>query len=171
MLNKEVEKAFNQQINAEAYSAYLYMSMGAWCEKRKLPGLGHWMIIQAQEELSHTMLFYRYVVESGGQVGLSAIEAPPTTWESALACVQHVLSHERHVTGLIDNLLKVCRAHNEPGAAKFLQWFVDEQEEEEEAAEALVQKVKAGANSPLALHLLERELKERVFHMPGNLVL
>lgn len=171
MIKPEVQTAFNKQINAEAYSAYLYLSMAAWFEKQNLPGFGHWMVTQSQEELSHTMLLYRYVINNGGTVELAAIELPPASWDTPLACARAVLSHEQLVTSLINNLVATSLQYGDKPAAAFLQWFVEEQEEEEENAEALVNKVKMVEASPVGLTMLDKELHARKFHMPGNLVL
>ena len=170
MIKLEVAAAFNKQINAEAYSAYLYLAMAAWFERRKLPGFAHWMVVQSQEELSHAMLLYRYVVNNGGEVQFSAIDAPPREWENPVDCVAAILAHEKLVTSLINQLVATSLEYGDKAAAGFLEWFVEEQEEEEESAENLLQQVSQAANSAVGLSMLNNELKNRNFHMPGNLV-
>lgn len=170
MLKSELENAFNHQINAEIYSAYLYLAMAAWLERRNLPGISHWMVTQSQEELAHAMLLYRFVLARGGKVDLMPVAAPPQEWESPLACVENVLKHERHVTGLINALVEVAVKHGDKNAENYLAWFVEEQEEEEESAALLVEQVK-NAGSPISLNILDKNLSERKFSMPGQLKL
>jgi hypothetical protein len=98
MLKKSIEKAFNEQINAETYSAYLYWSMSAWCEKHNLAGFANWMRVQAQEEMSHAMKFYTHILERGGEVKLTAIDGPETEWKDIEAMFAATLKHENYVT-------------------------------------------------------------------------
>ena len=107
MLNKKIEKAFNEQMNAEMYSAYLYLSMGAYFQSVGMPGFANWMRVQAQEEMVHAMKFFDHINERGGRVTLKAIDGPPTEWDSAVAVFEHVYEHEQKVTGLINNLVNI----------------------------------------------------------------
>jgi ferritin len=159
-----MEKALNGQLVAELYSAYLYLSMAAYFDARKLPGFATWMRVQAQEEITHGMKFYRYVNESGGRVALGPIEGPPTAWPSPAAAFEHVLAHERKVTGLINELVKLAAEEKDRATTDFLQWFVKEQVEEEESAEAVLQKVK-GAGAELSA--ADGELGRRTFKPPA----
>ena len=101
MINKEMEKALNGQVNAELYSAYLYLSMAAYFESEDLSGFANWMRVQFQEEQFHAMKLYDYIIERGGKVLLQAIDKPPSEWDSPLAVFEATLEHEQKVTGLI----------------------------------------------------------------------
>jgi len=163
-LNEKMEKALNGQLVAELYSAYLYLSMAAYFDAGKLPGFANWMRVQAQEEVAHGMKFYFYVNERGGRVALGPIEGPATEWASPVAAFEHVLAHEQKVTGLINELVKLAAGEKDQTTGDFLSWFVKEQLEEEETAEAVLQKVKeAGAELAAA----DGELGARVFKSPA----
>ena len=166
MISQKLQKAFNEQIVAETYSAYLYWSMSAYFESINLKGFANWMRVQAQEEMVHAMKFYTHLNERGGRVLLGAIEAPPTEWDSPLAVFEAAYGHERKVTGLIDDLVKLARGENDNAAENFLQWFVSEQVEEEASADEVVQQLKLAAGQPQALLLLDREMAQRVFTPP-----
>jgi len=131
MISKKIEKALNKQINAELYSAYLYLSMVAYFESVNLPGFANWMKVQTQEELMHAMKIYDFVNERGGRVVLKAIEAPPTEWDSPLDAFEATYKHEQKVTGLINNLVNLAIEEKDHATSSFLQWFVNEQVEEE----------------------------------------
>ena len=163
MLKQEVEKAFNDQMNAEMYSAYLYLSMAAQFEAQDLRGFAQWMKVQAQEEMAHAMKFYAHVNERGGRVLLGAIDAPPAEWATPLAAFQAALEHERKVTGLINKLVRLARKTGDEAAGVFLQWFVTEQVEEEASAGEVVEKLKLVKDSPNALFMMDQQLGQRVF--------
>jgi len=164
MLGEKMEKALNGQLVAELYSAYLYLSMAAYFDAGKLPGFANWMRVQVQEEITHGMKFYSYVNESGGRVALGPIEGPPTDWPSPVAAFEHVLAHEQKVTGLINELVKLAAEEKDRTTADFLQWFVKEQVEEEESAEAVLEKVKGAGAEPAAV---DGELGQRTFKPPA----
>ncbi len=164
MLSDKMQNALNGQLVAELYSAYLYLSMAAYFDAQKLPGFANWMRVQAQEEVTHGMKFYRYVNDSGGRVALGPIDGPPTDWPSPVAAFEHVLAHEQKVTGLINGLVELAAKENDQATADFLQWFVEEQEEEEESAEGVLKKVK-GAGAELAG--VDGELGRREFKPPA----
>jgi ferritin len=164
MLSDKMQKALNGQLVAELYSAYLYLSMAAYFDAADLPGFANWMRVQAQEELTHGMRFYYFVNEQDGRVVLGPIEGPPAGWDSPAAAFEHVLSHERKVTALIHELVKLAAEEKDQPTDDFLQWFVKEQVEEEESAEAVLRKVK-GAGAELAA--LDGELAARVFKPPA----
>ncbi len=166
MLGKKMEKALNEQINAELYSSYLYLSMASWSESEGLDGFANWFKIQAQEELTHAMRFYAYVYERGGRVRMAAIEAPKTEWKSALAAFEDTLEHEQKVTGLINKLVKLARDASDYATENVLQWFVAEQVEEEDTADRLRQKVELVGGKGHGLYMLDRELAARVFTPP-----
>ncbi len=166
MLSEKIQEALNRQLNAELYSAYLYLSMAAYYEASDLPGFSNWMKVQVREELIHAMKFYDYLVQRGGRVVLDEIEKPPLEWESPLEVSKHVLEHERKVTGLINDLVDLAIEERDHATNNFLQWFVAEQVEEEESASSLLQKVRLGSDSPSGLLMLDNELAERVFTPP-----
>ncbi len=162
-INKKMEDAINKQINAEMYSAYLYMSMAADFESKNLKGFANWMTIQAQEEMSHTQKLYNYINERGGRVVLEAIEKPQTEWSTALDVFQDAYKHEQKVTGMINNLMNIALEVNDHASASFLRWFIDEQVEEEAHADEVVQKLTLAKDAPGALFMMDQELGNRVF--------
>jgi len=166
MLDQKMEAAINGQINAEIYSSYLYMSMATWFDAQSLPGMAHWMRVQAQEEWTHAIKFYTYVNERGGRVILSAIDGPATDWDSPLAVFQAVAEHEAKVTGLIHGLMDLALEIRDHASSSFLQWFVNEQVEEEASAAEAVGQMKLAKDNPSALLMLDKELATRVFTMP-----
>jgi ferritin len=166
MIGKKMENALNEQTNAEFYSAYLYLSMEAFFQSVNLPGFANWMRAQTQEELTHAMKIYDYVNERGGRVTLKQIAAPPTEWDSPLGAFEAVSKHEQKVTGLINDLVNLAIAEKDHAANMFLQWFVNEQVEEEKNAEEIVQKLKLMADAPGALYMLDNEMAQRVFTPP-----
>ena len=166
MIDKEMEDAINKQLNAELYSSYLYLSMGAYFESVDLSGFSNWMRVQAQEELTHAMKFYDYLVTRGARVTLTEIEAPPTDWESALAVFDHVYKHEQLVTGLINKLVDLAISLSDHATNNFLQWYVAEQVEEEESASGVLQKVKLAGDDTSAILMLDQELGQRIFNPP-----
>ncbi len=166
MLNSKVEKAINDQIVAETYSAYLYLSMASYFESKGLKGMNSWMKNQAQEELTHAMKFFNYVGERGGRVVLGAIEAPPSEWESPLAAFENALAHEQKVTGLINSIMDVVIAEKDHASKSVLQWFIDEQVEEEATAGEIVDQLRLIGNNGQGLLMLDKELGARTFTYP-----
>lgn len=161
MITEKMQKAMNQQLNRELYSAYLYLAMSAYFEDLNLSGFAHWMRVQAREEEAHAMKFYRHLVERGGRVVLSAIESPPKDWKSPFAVFQQALEHEQKVTKMIHDLLNLARAGKDHAADAFLQWFVKEQVEEEFSTNEILQKLKWIGESAGGLLLLDHELSKR----------
>ncbi|MHC5035847.1 MAG: ferritin [Planctomycetota bacterium] len=166
MLNEKMGKALNGQLNAEMYSAYLYLSMSAYFQAQDLPGFANWMRVQAQEEQMHAMKFFDYILERGGNVTLASIEGPQTEWASPEAAFQHVLDHEQKVTGLIHGLVDLALETRDHAANHFLQWFVAEQVEEEASANEVLKKVKR-AGDGAGLFMMDQELGARVFTPPA----
>ncbi|MDC7235560.1 MAG: ferritin [Spirochaetales bacterium] len=160
-INKKIEEALNEQINAEMYSAYLYLSMGSWFEEKSLTGFAHWFRCQYLEENMHAMKMYNYVNERGGRVVLKPIEGPETEWKTYLDVFQQVAEHEAHVTSLINNLVALSREANDFASESFLMWYVDEQVEEEATADELVSKLKLIGDNPNALLMMDTELGAR----------
>ena len=127
MLNKKIEEAINAQINAEMWSAYLYLSMAAHCHANGNPGMGNWFEVQFQEEQDHAKILFNYVIQRGGRVELKPIDAVPTEWKSPLDVFESTLAHEQKVTALINNLFALSTAENDYATQSMLKWFVDEQ--------------------------------------------
>jgi ferritin len=163
MISKKMEQALNEQINAELYSAYLYLSMAAYFESQDLPGFGNWMRVQTQEEMMHAMKIYDYVHERGGRVLLQAIAQPATEWDSPLAAFEVTYEHEQAVTGRINDLVDLAIKEKDHATNSFLQWFVTEQVEEEKSAHEMVQKLKLMADAPGGMYMLDCEMGKRVF--------
>jgi len=167
MIDQRMQEALNKQINAEIYSAYLYLSMSAHFQSVNLAGFANWMRVQWQEELAHALKFYDYVNERGGRVVLQAVEAPPSAWDSPLAVFEHVYQHEQKVTGMINKLVDLAVEIRDHATNNVLQWFVAEQVEEEASADEVVQKLKLVGDDPSALFMIDRELAQRVFVAPA----
>jgi ferritin len=165
MLKPKVQKALNEQINAELYSSYLYLSMAAYFEDTDLPGFAGWFKAQALEELVHVEKFYGYINEKSGRVKLSAIDGPPTEWKSALDAVTVAHEHEHKVSDLIHKLVDLAQKEGDRATENFLQWFVAEQVEEEKSTWDIVRNVKM-AGDGLGTFMLDREMAARVFTAP-----
>jgi ferritin len=161
-----MEQALNDQINAEMYSSYLYLSMSAYFDSVSLSGMAHWMNQQAQEEMFHAMKMYHYVNERGGRVLLKTIDQPPHEWDSTLAVFEHILEHEQMVTGLINDLTNLALDLRDHATNIFLQWFISEQVEEEASAGEIVDKLKLINGDANGLFMLDSELGKRVFTLP-----
>lgn len=166
MLSKKMEAALNEQINAELFSAYLYLSMSAWFEAKNLKGFANWMYIQWQEETAHAMKFFKYVSERGGTVTLKAIDKPKGTWKNIIEVYAETLKHEQHVTSLINNLVNIAVAEKDHATGNFLQWFVAEQVEEEATASEILEELKLIEGKGPALLMIDREMRQRVFTPP-----
>lgn len=164
-INKRMESALNDQIKWELYSSYLYLSMSSWYESKGLKGFAQWEYVQAQEENDHAMKIYRYVISRGGRVVLQPIEAPPSEWKSPLEAFEVSLEHEQKVTGMINNLVNIAIEEKDHATHNMLQWFVDEQIEEEDDAGNVVDQLRMiedGGGSAM-LYMLDKELGTRVY--------
>jgi ferritin len=171
MLHEKMEKAINDQMNHELYSSYLYLSMSAYFESINLKGFANWMRVQTMEEQTHAKRFYDFVSARGGRVVLSAIEAPPVEWESALAVFEDALKHERGVTGRINDLVDLSVELRDHATKSYLNWFVDEQVEEEATADEIIQSLKLSENNPSGLFMIDKELGQRAFAAPADITL
>ena len=161
MINKTVQDAINEQIKNELYSAYLYLSMGAYFESISLPGFAKWMKVQAAEEQEHAMKFFEYVFERGGRVQLKAIDQPPFEWQSPLVAFEQVLEHEQKVTSLINSLYAVALKENDYASQVMLHWFITEQVEEEKNAAAIIEQLKMIDARETAILMLDHDLGKR----------
>lgn len=168
MLSEKMQSALNTQINKEIYSAYLYLSMAAYCEAKNLKGFANWMTVQVQEELSHAGKFFNFLADRGGKIILQPIDGPETEWDSPQAVFEHVYRHEQIVTGLINELVKLAREENDYATESFLKWFIDEQVEEEASASEVLEKIKLAGDRGGGLFMLDRELGSRVYTPPAE---
>jgi ferritin len=161
MMNDKVEKALNEQIHAEFFSFYLYLSVSAYFTTEHLDGFAHWMRIQAQEEFGHAMKLFDYLNERGGTVRLAALDAPQVEWKSASDAVGAVLEHERHISERINNIVDLATSEKDHATTVVLHWYVNEQVEEESTADTLYHQVKMLEGNPHGLLMLDRELAGR----------
>ena len=161
MMNSRIESAFNEQLNAELFSSYLYLSMAAYFESQNLKGMAGWMRMQAIEEHMHAMKFFDFINECGGRVALAIIKEPKTEWSSPLDVFEDTCGHERKVTGLINDLVDLSLSEKDHAANTFLQWFVTEQVEEEATAQEIRDKLKLVGDNPVALFMIDQELGQR----------
>ncbi len=161
MMSKKLEEAINEQIKNEFYSAYLYMAMAAQAESMNLKGTAHWLKVQAKEELNHGMKFYDFLNERGARALLKAIEQPPAEFQSILTVFEKTLEHEKKVTAMINNLYEIALAEKDYPAQIMLQWFIDEQVEEEKNASEIIATIKMAGEKGQALIMLDHELGKR----------
>jgi len=159
----KMEEAINKQVNAELYSAYLYLGMSAKCTELNLKGMANWLYVQAQEEMTHAMKFYRFILERGGHSKLPAIEGVSSDWKNPLEMFEAAYAHEQKVTGLINNLMDIALAERDHASASMLNWFIDEQVEEEANASEISEQLRLMGESKEGLFMLDKELATRVF--------
>ena len=165
-MNKKMEKALNEQINYEMYSAYLYLSMAGYFESIGLSGFAKWMHGQFQEEQFHAFKIFNFIVERGGRVKLSTVEAPPSDWDSPLVVFEDVCAHENKVTGYINALVDMAIEEKDHAANNLLQWFVGEQVEEEATVGEIHDKLKLIGSEGGGLFMMDKDLSARVFTPP-----
>jgi ferritin len=163
MLKEKMRNAINEQINAEQYSALLYLSMSAYFNDKGLPGFANWMYIQYQEELSHANKLFKYVVDRGAKVEIKAIKQMPTDWDGVIDAFEATLEHEQLVTSLINNLIDIAIAESDHAAQSFLQWFIDEQVEEEANVQEILDTLKLVNGQGNGIFMLDREMRQRKF--------
>ena len=168
MISKKMQEALNGQVAAEFYSAYLYLSMSAYLESIDLKGFANWMRVQYQEEVSHAEKIFDHVIERDGRAVIKAWEAPPAEWKSALDVFETAYKHEQKVTGLINGLVDQALAEKDHATYNFLQWFVNEQVEEEASVKTIVQQLKLLGDSRAGLFQIDRELGQRTFVPPAD---
>ncbi len=162
-IGNKVEEAVNKQVNAELYSAYLYLGMSARCTELNLKGMAHWLYVQAQEEMTHAMKFYRFILERNGHAVMPGIEGVSTDWKTPLQMFETAYAHEQKVTALINNIMDIALAERDHATASMLNWFVDEQVEEEANSSEIAEKLKLIGESKEGLFMLDKELSVRVF--------
>lgn len=161
MLSQRMQDALNKQIEHEFYSSFVYLAMSAHFESRNLPGFAKWMRMQAGEEHAHAMKIFDHILDRGGAVSVPALTAPPAKFEAPLAVFEQALHHERAVTKSIHDLYDLAVQERDYPARVFLDWFVNEQVEEEKTAELVVEQLKMIGDDRPALLMLDRELGQR----------
>ena len=161
MIKKRVEEELNKQLNAELYSAYLYLSMSAYCADNNLAGFSHWMRLQFEEEQAHAMRFFQFILDRGGKVELKAINEPKHDWEDIIDVFDNVLRHEQHITSMINDLVNVAMEERDHASVNFLQWYVSEQVEEEATVSDLLDQLRLIEGKGPGLFMLDREAKTR----------
>ncbi|MBN1111982.1 MAG: ferritin [Bacteroidales bacterium] len=166
MINSKVEAAINNQINAEFWSAYFYLSMSNYFSSIGLAGFANWMNVQFEEEVFHARRFMTYLNERGGRVILKPIDEVQTSWEGPLNVFEETLSHEEKVTGLINELMDIAIKESDHATKSFLQWFIDEQVEEEAGVSEILDHLRLINGEGQGLFLMDKELKTRVFTPP-----
>ena len=167
MIGAKIEEAFNEQINWELYSGYLYLSMSAYFLSIHLNGFANWMRVQALEEVTHAMKFFDFINERGGRVTLLAAKAPPKEWGSPLAAFEDAYEHEQFVSSRINDLVNLSLEEKDHASSNFLQWFVSEQVEEEAGVDEVSQKLRLIGGDGGGLFMLDQELGQRVFTPPA----
>ena len=160
MLSKKMLDGLNDQINMEMQAYYTYLSMSAYFEDKALKGFAGWMFHHSQEEMVHAMKIYDFVNSRRGRVKLSTLAAPPQDWKTPLEAIESAMQHEQKVTAAIHNLVKLAREEGDYASDSFLQWFVDEQVEEESVVDELIQKLTLIGDFSPGMYLLDRELSD-----------
>jgi len=166
MIKERIEKEFNAQITREFYSAYLYLAMAGYFAQKNLNGFANWMRVQAQEELTHAMKFFDFILERGGKAVLDAIDKPPADWKSPFDAFDAAYKHELFVTENINKLVSIAIEEKDFASHNFLQWFVGEQVEEESSVDYIRQKLKLIGDNGSMIFMLDKELAARVFVNP-----
>jgi len=166
MIKEIVSKTLSEQVNAEYYSAYFYLSMSAYADRAGFKGIAQWLFVQAQEELAHGTHIYQHILERGAYPSFAAIPLPPVTFEGILDVFEKVMLHEQHVTELINAIASVALRENDHATYQFITWFVNEQVEEEASVDEILSKVRLIGNNLSLLYTLDAGLGTRVFIDP-----
>lgn len=169
MLSEKLQKAINDQINAELWSAYLYLAMSLDAENKGYKGVANWFFVQFQEEQDHARIFMNYLNSRDAKVELRPIEAVPTAWNSVLDMFKETLIHEKKVTSLINNLAAIANEDKDFASINRFVWFIDEQVEEEESARDMIAAVEAVEDNKYGMYMLDKELATRVYAQPSPL--
>lgn len=169
MLSEKLQSALNAQVNAEMWSAYLYLSMSLDAASKGNKGVANWFYVQFQEEQAHARIFTNYILSRGGKVTLAPISPVPTEWDSPLSAFKDTLAHERKVTAMINNLCDIAAQEKDYATSNMLAWFVDEQVEEEGNAQELIDSAEKVKDNAGALYMLDKELAGRTYVAPSIL--
>jgi ferritin len=166
MLKENIAKALCEQVNAEFYSSYLYLSMSAYADRAGFKGIANWLYIQAREEMAHGVHMYQYLLDRGVSPSFSEVKAPPQTFGGVTDIFEKVLAHEEGVTEGINNIAALAEKEGDHAAYQFIGWYLNEQVEEESNAGDLLAKLRLAADHPGALYTLDSALAGRVFTDP-----
>ena len=166
MLTRKLQDALNEQINKEFFSEYFYLSMSAYLESIELEGFANYFNVQAQEEHFHAMKMFNFVHDKGGRVILKALKEPKADFKSAIRLFEEALDHERYITKSINELMDIAIKENDHSVKSFLDWYVDEQVEEEATMTKFTAKLKLIDGEGLGLLTLDNELGLRTFTPP-----
>jgi ferritin len=169
MISPKLHAAINAQINAELWSAYLYLAMSLDCESKGYKGFANWFYIQFQEEQAHARIFMNYLNSRDAKVELLPIEEVPSAWNSVLDMYLHTLEHEKKVTSLINNLSAIAHEDRDFASLNRLVWFIDEQVEEEESAREMISAVEAVEGNKYGMYMLDKEQAARGYNVPSPL--
>ncbi len=168
MLSKKIEKALNEQINREMFSAYLYMAMSSFAESKGMKGIAKWFMVQYHEEMVHSMKIFEYVNAKNGTVILAAIEQPESTFKSMLEMMEKTLAHEQSISKSINDLMDLAISEKDHATKVLLDWYVNEQVEEEKNAAENVQMLKMANDNPSAMYMVDKELGVRTVTVPTD---
>lgn len=169
MISKRLHDAINAQINAELWSAYLYLAMSMDAEAKGYKGVANWFFVQFREEQDHARILMNYLNSREAKVELRPIDAVPGVWESVEAMFRQTLEHEKVVTGLIHKLVAIAREEQDFASLNRLIWFVDEQIEEEESARDMIAACEAVECNKYGMYMLDKELATRTYAEPSPL--
>ena len=167
MIGKKLNDAMNEQIKNELESYYIYLSMAAWLHSKALDGMGHWMRVQAHEEMLHAMKFFNHLIDRGGKVALKDLKQLKTQWKSPLEVFQDAFEHEKFISKKINDLMSIARQEKEYASEPLLAWFTDEQIEEESNANKITEQLEMIGADKSGLLMLDRELAARAYP-PGS---
>lgn len=169
MLSRNLYNAMNAQVNAELWSAYLYLAMSLDAESKGYKGIANWFYVQFQEEQAHARIFMNYLNSRDEKVELLPIAEVPASWDSVLDMFRQTLEHERKVTSLINNLAAIAAEDRDYASTSRINWFIDEQVEEEESARDMIAAVEAVEDNKYGMYMLDKELAARVYNVPSPL--
>ena len=169
MLSSNLYKAINEQINAELWSAYLYLSMSMDCQAKGYNGIANWFYVQFQEEQAHARIFMNYLNSREAKVELLPIDEVRTSWDSVLDMFKQTLEHEKKVTGLINNIAAIANEDRDYASINRITWFIDEQVEEEESARDMIAAFEAVEGNKYGMYMLDKELAARTYVAPSPL--
>ncbi len=161
MISDKMLKELNDQVHAELFSEYLYLSMAAWLDSQNLEGFANFFKVQAGEEREHAMKFYGYIYDVGRSVTLKGLDTPKSEFESPAAIFEAALEHEKYITSRIDNLVKIARSESDYKTENFLNWFLEEQIEEEDNMTKGLDKTRAFSASKGQLYMLDAQMAKR----------
>jgi ferritin len=167
MIGKKLNDAMNEQIKNELESYYIYLSMAAWLHSKALDGMGHWMRVQAHEEMLHAMKFFNHLIDRGGKVALKDLKQLKVQWKSPLEVFQDAFEHEKFISKKINDLMSITRQEKEYASEPLLAWFTDEQIEEESNASKITEQLEMVGADKSGLLMLDRELAARAYP-PGS---